>query len=87
LGGRHPAHRSAAWRSAGRTGGTYTPTPGGYAYAADLVAGLRKVAPFEISVAAYPECHPQSTDAVSDLDHLKRKVDAGASRAITQFFF
>jgi methylenetetrahydrofolate reductase (NADPH) len=45
------------------------------------------VAPFEISVAAYPECHPQSTDAVSDLDHLKRKVDAGASRAITQFFF
>jgi methylenetetrahydrofolate reductase (NADPH) len=67
--------------------GTYTPTPGGYAYAADLVAGLRKVAPFEISVAAYPECHPQSTDAQSDLDNLKRKVDAGASRAITQFFF
>lgn len=71
----------------GGLGGTYQPTPGGYAYAADLVAGLRKVAPFEISVAAYPECHPQSTDAQSDLDNLKRKVDAGASRAITQFFF
>ncbi|GIL38715.1 methylenetetrahydrofolate reductase [Roseiterribacter gracilis] len=71
----------------GGLGGTYTPTPGGYAYAADLVEGLRRVAPFEISVAAYPECHPQSTDAQSDLDHLKRKIDAGASRAITQFFF
>jgi methylenetetrahydrofolate reductase (NADPH) len=71
----------------GGLGGTYTPTPGGYAYAADLVEGLRRVAPFEISVAAYPECHPQSPDAATDLEHLKRKVDAGASRAITQFFF
>jgi methylenetetrahydrofolate reductase (NADPH) len=71
----------------GGLGGTYQPTPGGYAYAADLVAGLRRVAPFEISVAAYPECHPQSPDAATDLDNLKRKVDAGANRAITQFFF
>jgi methylenetetrahydrofolate reductase (NADPH) len=65
----------------------YTPTPGGYAYAADLVAGLKKVADFDISVAAYPEVHPEAPDAVFDLDNLKRKIDAGASRAITQFFF
>ncbi len=60
---------------------------GGYANAADLVAGLRKLHPFEISVAAYPECHPDSPDAAHDLDNLKRKIDAGANRAITQFFF
>jgi methylenetetrahydrofolate reductase (NADPH) len=71
----------------GGLSGTYQPTQGGYAYAADLVEGLRKVAPFEISVAAYPECHPQSLSPAADLDNLKRKVDAGASRAITQFFF
>ena len=65
----------------------YTPHPGGYAYAADLVAGLKRVADFEISVAAYPETHPEAADPDSDLDNLKRKVDAGASRAITQFFF
>jgi methylenetetrahydrofolate reductase (NADPH) len=59
---------------------------GGYENAAALVAGLRKLHPFEISVAAYPECHPDSPDAVADLDNLKRKLDAGASRAITQFF-
>ena len=59
----------------------------GYAYAADLVAGLRKVADFDISVAAYPEVHPEAPDADFDLDNLKRKLDAGASRAITQFFF
>ena len=65
----------------------YEPHPDGYAYAADLVAGLRKLADFDISVAAYPEVHPEAPDARFDLDNLKRKFDAGASRAITQFFF
>jgi methylenetetrahydrofolate reductase (NADPH) len=65
----------------------YQPHPGGYAYAADLVAGLRKVADFDISVAAYPEGHPEAPDADFDLDNLRRKLDAGANRAITQFFF
>jgi methylenetetrahydrofolate reductase (NADPH) len=65
----------------------YTPHPGGYAFAADLVAGLRRVGDFEISVAAYPETHPTARSAGHDLDNLKRKLDAGASRAITQFFF
>ncbi|MGV2495075.1 methylenetetrahydrofolate reductase [Pelagerythrobacter aerophilus] len=65
----------------------YTPHPGGYANAAELIAGLRAVAPFEISVAAYPEVHPDARDAEADLDNLKRKLDAGATRAITQFFF
>ena len=65
----------------------YTPHPGGYAYASDLVAGLKRVADFDISVAAFPEVHPEAADAASDLDNLKRKLDAGASRAITQFFF
>lgn len=64
----------------------YRAHPGGYAYASDLVAGLKKVADFEISVAAYPEPHPEAVSAEADLDNLKRKVDAGASRAITQFF-
>ncbi|MFV0624460.1 methylenetetrahydrofolate reductase [Sphingomonas sp. ac-8] len=61
--------------------------PDGYANAADLVAGLKKRHPFEISVAAYPECHPDSGTRDVDLDNLKRKLDAGATRAITQFFF
>ncbi len=61
--------------------------PDGYANAAALVAGLKKVAPFEISVAAYPEIHPDSATRAADLDNLKRKIDAGADRAITQFFF
>ena len=65
----------------------YSPRPDGYAYAADLVAGLKKIADFEISVAAYPEVHPEAPDADFDLDNLKRKLDAGATRAITQFFF
>ncbi|HEX9569986.1 MAG TPA: methylenetetrahydrofolate reductase [Rhodospirillales bacterium] len=65
----------------------YRPYPGGYAYASDLVAGLKKVAPFQISVAAYPEVHPEARSAAADLDNLKRKIDAGASAAITQFFF
>lgn len=67
--------------------GRYAPHPGGYAYAADLVVGLKRVADFEISVAAYPEAHPEATSADADLDNLKRKIDAGATRAITQFFF
>jgi methylenetetrahydrofolate reductase (NADPH) len=68
-------------------GETYQPHPGGYEYAADLVAGLRKVADFEISVAAYPETHPTALSAEADLDNLKRKLDAGATRAITNYFF
>jgi methylenetetrahydrofolate reductase (NADPH) len=66
---------------------TYVPQGDGYAYASDLVAGLKRVADFDISVAAYPEVHPEAPDAAFDLDNLKRKLDAGASRAITQFFF
>lgn len=65
----------------------YEPHPDGYAYASDLVAGLRSVADFDISVAAYPETHPEAPSAEADLDNLRKKVDAGASRAITQFFF
>ncbi len=61
--------------------------PGGYLNAAALVEGLKNIAPFEISVAAYPEVHPDSGTRKADLDNLKRKVDAGADRAITQFFF
>jgi methylenetetrahydrofolate reductase (NADPH) len=61
--------------------------PQGYRNAAELVAGLKRVAPFEISVAAYPEIHPNSPTKAADLDNLKRKLDAGADRAITQFFF
>jgi methylenetetrahydrofolate reductase (NADPH) len=62
-------------------------TPRGYAYASDLVRGVAAVAPFEISVAAYPEGHPESGTVDADLDNLQRKIDAGARRAITQFFF
>ena len=65
----------------------YVPHKDGYAYASDLVAGLRRIADFDISVAAYPEVHPEAQSAQFDLDNLKRKLDAGASRAITQFFF
>jgi methylenetetrahydrofolate reductase (NADPH) len=65
----------------------YVPRSDGFAYASDLVAGLKSVADFDISVAAYPEVHPEATSADVDLDNLKRKVDAGASRAITQFFY
>ncbi len=65
----------------------YKPHPNGYSYAAELVAGLREVADFDISVAAYPEVHPEAANALADLDNLRRKLDAGATRAITQFFF
>ena len=68
-------------------GARFVPHPGGYANATELVAGLKQVAPFEISVAAFPECHPDSPSIDADLDNLKRKVDAGANRATTQFFF
>ncbi len=65
----------------------YEPHPTGFPYAADLVKGLKSVGDFEISVAAYPEVHPEAKSADHDLDNLKRKIDAGAARAITQFFF
>jgi len=65
----------------------HAPHPGGYEYASDLVAALRKIADFEITVAAYPEVHPEAPSPLFDLENLKRKLDAGASRAITQFFF
>ena len=68
-------------------GTPFAPHPEGYASAADLVAGLKRIAPFEISVAAYPEVHPEAICAQTDLDNLRRKIDAGADRAITQFFF
>ena len=65
----------------------YEPHPGGYPCAHDLIAGLKRVADFEISVAAFPETHPEAVSPEADLDYLKRKIDAGASRAITQYFF
>ncbi len=68
-------------------GGKFTPHPQGYASAAELVAGLKASHDFEISVAAYPEVHPDAVSAEADLDNLKRKLDAGATRAITQFFY
>jgi methylenetetrahydrofolate reductase (NADPH) len=71
----------------GGLGAHYQPHEGGYAFAADLVAGLRRVADFEISVAAYPETHPEAESPGHDIDNLRRKLDAGANRAITQFFF
>lgn len=76
-----------ALRGDAPNGEAYVPHPGGYAFAADLVAGLRRVADFEITVAAYPETHPQAASAEADLDNLKRKLDAGATRAISQVFF
>jgi methylenetetrahydrofolate reductase (NADPH) len=68
-------------------GQAFVPHPDGYASAADLVKGLKEIAPFDISVAAYPETHPDADCPQSDIDNLKRKLDAGATRAITQFFF
>ncbi|MHA6684026.1 methylenetetrahydrofolate reductase [NAD(P)H] [Mesorhizobium sp. A556] len=68
-------------------GAAYRPHPGGYENGADLVAGLKAAGDFDISVAAYPEKHPQSPDFATDIEMLKRKVDNGATRAITQFFF
>jgi methylenetetrahydrofolate reductase (NADPH) len=68
-------------------GARYVPHPGGYANAAALVAGLKRTSTFEISVAGYPEKHPESPTVEADLDNLKAKIDAGAGRVITQFFF
>ncbi|MBB4017949.1 methylenetetrahydrofolate reductase (NADPH) [Chelatococcus caeni] len=68
-------------------GAAYTPHPGGYDGSPELVAGIRAVADFEVSVSAYPEKHPESVSIDADIELLKRKVDAGATRAITQFFF
>src|SRR3546814_2810957 len=68
-------------------GEPYRAHPDGYANAAELVAGLKTIAPFDISVAAYPEVHPDSDCPQTDLDNLKRKLDSGPTRAITQFFF
>ena len=68
-------------------GKPFTPHPEGYANAADLVAGIRRIGDFDITVAAYPEKHPQSADWAADIDNLKRKLDAGAARAITQMYF
>lgn len=65
----------------------FRPNPDGYRDAADLVAGLRRIDDFEIAVGAYPETHPDATSPEADLDNLKRKLDAGANSAITQFFF
>lgn len=68
-------------------GTAYQPHPQGYENAADLVAGIKRIGDFEVSVSAYPEKHPDSPDFEVDFDMLKRKIDAGATRAITQFFF
>jgi methylenetetrahydrofolate reductase (NADPH) len=71
----------------GGPGERYIPHPGGYANAAELAAGARKIAAFEISVGCYPEKHPDSPSQAADLDMLKKKIDAGATRGITQFFY
>jgi methylenetetrahydrofolate reductase (NADPH) len=68
-------------------GQRYAPHPGGYSNAADLVTGIKRIADIEVSVSAYPEKHPDSASVAADIDMLKAKVDAGATRAITQFFF
>jgi len=80
-------HHIVALRGDTTGGGRYVPHPDGYANAAELVAGLKRVADFEISVAAHPEVHPDAASSEADLDNLKRKVDAGAGRALTQYFF
>jgi methylenetetrahydrofolate reductase (NADPH) len=76
-----------ALRGDAAPGTKYAPHPGGYPYAAELIAGLSRIGAFEISCAAYPETHPDAPNSEFDLDNLKRKLDAGATRAITQFFF
>lgn len=80
-------HIVALRGDAGEPGAPFVPHPEGYASAAELVAGLKTIAPFEISVAAYPETHPDAVSPEADIDNLKRKLDAGATRAISQFFF
>ena len=68
-------------------GAKYAPHPGGYAYASDLIGGARRIADFDISVGCYPEVHPDASSLKAEVENLKRKFDAGATRAITQFFF
>ncbi|PKP94771.1 MAG: methylenetetrahydrofolate reductase [NAD(P)H] [Alphaproteobacteria bacterium HGW-Alphaproteobacteria-14] len=80
-------HIVALRGDAGEPGAPFTPHPKGYASAAELVTGLKAIADFDISVAAYPETHPDAVSSAADIDNLKRKLDAGASRAISQFFF
>jgi methylenetetrahydrofolate reductase (NADPH) len=80
-------NRIVALRGDPPAGGEYAPREDGYAFAPDLVEGLMKVADFDVAVAAYPEIHPQALNAESDLDNLKRKFDAGAKTAITQYAF
>lgn len=67
--------------------GKFLPHPQGYANSTELVSGLKKRHDFEISVGCYPEGHPESSSHTQEIEHLKRKIDAGATRAITQFFF
>jgi methylenetetrahydrofolate reductase (NADPH) len=81
------ALRGDAPQESVQAGGGYVPHPDGYRYSCELVAGLKKIADFEISVAAFPEKHPDSASFADDIDYLKRKIDAGASSAITQYFF
>jgi methylenetetrahydrofolate reductase (NADPH) len=71
----------------GQIGGAYSPSPDGYANATELTAGIRAIGDFEVSVGLYPHIHPESPSADHDIDVLKAKIDAGATRAITQFFF
>jgi methylenetetrahydrofolate reductase (NADPH) len=71
----------------GQIGGRYVPRPDGYAHATELTAGIRAIAPFEVSVGLYPQIHPESGSLAHDIDVVKAKVDAGATRGITQFFF
>ena len=71
----------------GGAGARYEPAPNGYVNAADLVKGIKAIAPFEIAVACYPEKHPESPSVEADIDMLKAKIDAGATTAISQFFF
>jgi methylenetetrahydrofolate reductase (NADPH) len=84
---RQGVRHMVALRGDAAPGAPYRPHADGFAFGADLVRGLRSAAPFEISVAAYPEGHPESGTVEADLENLKRKIDAGANRAITQFFF
>jgi methylenetetrahydrofolate reductase (NADPH) len=83
----HGIRHIVALRGDPPQGGKYVPHADGFAYAVDLVKGLRSVGDFEISVATYPEPHPEAPHAAFELDNLKAKLDAGAARAITQFFF
>lgn len=83
----HGIRHIVALRGDPPQGGKYVPHADGFAYAVDLVRGLRSVGDFEISVATYPEPHPEAPHAAFELDNLKAKLDAGAARAITQFFF